>query len=501
MTPGTLHITLKRIDLLLAILMLAGFAVSAQEEDAGDFDAGFERTAKIVVMIKADYDGVDEFGAGIIFGRQKDRLLIATAWHVIHRGTMVPQKILVTFRSMPGKDFEARVLKNGGDNGLDLAVIAVDNLAGSGFKVCDVEFDCLRRKDEIKRRDSVYPVGNPSGVAWALTPDPDKISQLSKNDIVFQSSAISSGHSGGALLNKDAYLLGMITADQPPFGKALHIDSLTKHLKLWGFPVLLMPSLNSVLTPLHWYANIGDVEAIKNDLEVCGGGVAARDKRKSIPLHYAAHLGSIQAITILLKAGSDINAVDADGDTPLHWAMQAKKWEAAKYLTTAGAKLTIKNRDGRTPIHWAFKPDILKFFIDAGIDVNTQDSYGYTLLQAAAKSGDIDRINMLLKAGADVNLANEYGHTPLINAVENKDEQAMKIFLKAGAKVNVHGTFGNTPLMIATNRIWRTGVITLIKAGADIEALDEGGYTALGRASRNRNEEMVKLLISLGAKE
>ncbi len=494
-------IFIKKIIILVAVLWLACLPVLlfAQDEEE-DFDTEFEKTAQLIVMLRASYDGVEEFGSGIIFGRRKDQLLIATAWHILHRGALTPQKISVSFKKFPDKNFEGKLLQHGSENGLDLAVLEVGGLAAKGVNVCDISFDRLGITDELKRRDSVYPVGNPNGVGWAITPEPDKISEIKGNNIVFQSSSISSGHSGGALLNKDACLVGMIVADQPPFGRVLNIDSILKQVRRWNYPVQLMPVLDYQTNALHWFAYNGDVEGIKNVLEICGGNVNVKDEHESSPLHYAAGLGKVAAITMLLKSGANINAVDADGNTPLHYSLKEEKWETAKLLVKAGAKLTIKDHDGRIAAYWANKAEILKYFIDSGIDVNAPDNYGFTFLQNAAAAGDVERIKLLLKAGSKVNQANEYGATPLINAVKRQSEEAMNLLLKAGAHPNVKATFGITPLMTATIGQWKTGVITLLKAGADLNAIDDSGYTSLGLAISHGYPEMATLLRSLGAK-
>ncbi len=263
-------------------------------------------------MLRADYDGVQEFGAGIIFGRQKDRLLIATAYHILHKGLSKPAKFFITLRAMPDKFLEATLLKHSDEGGLDMAVLEVDSLAKQGLNVCSLSFDRLGNPAELKRRDSVYPVGNPNGVSWAIPPEADKVSQIAGDNIVFQSAFISSGHSGGGLLDKNATLVGMTTADQPPFGRVINIDAVLKQVKLWGYPVQLLNVLPEKGTPLHKAGEKGDLNAIKNILEICGGNVNATDDRNAIPLHYAAYKGSIDAILVLLKAGAEIDAQDAD---------------------------------------------------------------------------------------------------------------------------------------------------------------------------------------------
>lgn len=221
----------NRIILLLLYYFLAGISVAdAQDTDTNDeqqeteeFDKQFEKTTQIIVMIKADYGSTPEFGAGIIFSYGKDKVLIATAYHILHKGLLSADNISVSFKTNPDKSFKATVIKTPAADDIDLAVIEVDNLKKQDIDICALPFDYLADSASLKRRDSVYSVGNPNGVSWAIPPDPDRVAQVSGNNIVFQSTFISSGHSGGALLDKNGLITGMTVADEPPLGRAIDI--------------------------------------------------------------------------------------------------------------------------------------------------------------------------------------------------------------------------------------------------------------------------------------
>jgi hypothetical protein len=140
-------LTLHKLFYFFALAFLSSFASSAQQStEAYLFEKELEQTVQLIVMITVDYDGESSgVGAGIVFAREPDRILIVTASHVIQKGPTTAKNILVRFKSLPGKTFKATVLKqiNNGE-ALDLAVLSVSNLATQGVNACAFPFDRLR---------------------------------------------------------------------------------------------------------------------------------------------------------------------------------------------------------------------------------------------------------------------------------------------------------------------------------------------------------------------
>ncbi len=75
-------------------------------------------------------------------------------------------------------------------------------------------------------------------------------------------------------------------------------------------------------------------------------------------------------------------------------------------------------------------PEVITVLLKAGAEVNASADYGETpLMRAAEKNTNPEVITVLLKAGADVNAKNNGGKTALDYAKDNEDikgTQAMK---------------------------------------------------------------------------
>lgn len=67
------------------------------------------------------------------------------------------------------------------------------------------------------------------------------------------------------------------------------------------------------------------------------------------PLHEACNHGHFNAASILIKAGSDVNAKGFDQVTPLHDAALAGQLKLVKLLLSHGANPRAKNARGKIP--------------------------------------------------------------------------------------------------------------------------------------------------------
>lgn len=97
------------------------------------------------------------------------------------------------------------------------------------------------------------------------------------------------------------------------------------------------------------------------------------DEDGRIPLHYAASMGNIETLSVLLKAGggNEIDSVpvtDDSGSTALHFA--ASSGNTAFLLEVCDNNAVFaKAKDGRTPLHCALSKrhtEALKVILQAG---------------------------------------------------------------------------------------------------------------------------------------
>ncbi|MDR1274815.1 MAG: ankyrin repeat domain-containing protein [Candidatus Accumulibacter sp.] len=127
-----------------------------------------------------------------------------------------------------------------------------------------------------------------------------------------------------------------------------------------------------------------------------------------------------------------------------------------------------------------------------GMDVNTVDRAGDTLLIQAVRQDMPELVDFLLESRARLNSRNRFGETALTIAAFNGNIRDVKRLVEAGAEVNHYGW---PPLVYAALNGHADLIEYLLKSGAQIDAQAESGATALYAAARGGHLEAVKKLL------
>ncbi len=127
------------------------------------------------------------------------------------------------------------------------------------------------------------------------------------------------------------------------------------------------PGLGAGATPLMRAAKSGDVDVMRlliakganpralltnhTNALMLAAGLTWRDGGGAFPTRdRGTEAGAIDAITLLMADGLDVNAVNDAGDTAVHGAVQRGANDVIRFLAAHGAALDRKNRQGRAPL-------------------------------------------------------------------------------------------------------------------------------------------------------
>jgi cytohesin len=191
-------------------------------------------------------------------------------------------------------------------------------------------------------------------------------------------------------------------------------------------------------------------------------------------------------VRLLLDAGADVNAADADARTPLMLAATAD-W---------------RHQHGCMRPH-EHAVEVVRVLAERGADLEATDIEGRTALSLCAAAGDAERVNVIADAGADLDASDADGLTPLMWAARRGNTLALHAMIDRGADVRARDQGGRTALMwLSRGSIYQdTTLNALLDAGADLEARDDAGWTPVMHAAYYAStNSLVQALLAAGAK-
>ena len=190
-----------------------------------DDDLGLRAAENLVVMIDARFDQPTQ-GAGIVFAINNGYAYIVTAFHVVRQSGANGQTasgLKVRFRNDALTPLDAEHVK--ADRAGELAVIRV-KIDGPAF-----DFARLADMSRLKNGLPAYAIGQP-GKDWGVTYTPGPLSDVGATRLEIQSVYIQHGHSGGALIDQQGRIMGLINDTDGSTAGALRIDHVLDVLRL-----------------------------------------------------------------------------------------------------------------------------------------------------------------------------------------------------------------------------------------------------------------------------
>ncbi len=137
--------------------------------------------------------------------------------------------------------------------------------------------------------------------------------------------------------------------------RVLHVAGLLRESPESTVEKLLSSALDGLVAPVEFFGDAarGDVGRLESALQ-SGTDPNARDTRPlygngTTALNQAALHGQLDAVTVLLAAGAEIDARCFGGWTALNLAANHAHFDVVRTLLTAGADGTIANREGHRP--------------------------------------------------------------------------------------------------------------------------------------------------------
>ena len=241
------------------------------------------------------------------------------------------------------------------------------------------------------------------------------------------------------------------------------------------------------------------------------------------PLYYAAGMGDLPSLTLLIQARAAVNPVGTGGCTALTVAAENGATSCVQQLLQSKAHIDHQTSGGHTPL-WVSSSNgsmgVTTLLLKQRAAVNLPANDGCTALctavdqlthelticstGSASRKQRLQLMTELLRHKADPDSPNAGGFRPLNLAAQRVDVECMQQLLRAGAPINTIGVRGFTALQEASGGydadessskqdLRKASITLLLDADADPLLGADGG--ALGVASGVGSQRLVKLLL------
>jgi ankyrin repeat protein len=272
--------------------------------------------------------------------------------------------------------------------------------------------------------------------------------------------------------------------------------------------------------------------AISNDKDLTltkyfiskGLDIKSMDANGNNAFAYAAKGGNVEQMKAILDQGVQVSQqamiMAAQGGGGRRGGPSAPETglPVYQYLERVGVKPVTVSKSGQNALHYLVrKPgqgEIIKYFMDKGVDVNAADEDGMTpLMNAAASNRDTAIFVLLLPKIKNMNQANPQGQTALSLAVKGNTPQVISYLISKGADVKVLDRKGNNLVYYAMEGYGAGGErqpgggkpedldakLDLLKAkGLDVTLPQQNGNTLYHLAVAKNNLPLVQHLQTLG---
>lgn len=239
--------------------------------------------------------------------------------------------------------------------------------------------------------------------------------------------------------------------------------------------LIIQVSQNPTATRLE--ALLKKLERIPNPNSLVGGMSKGQRLNRLTPLHWVASRGLVEAARVLLARGAQVDMKpDLLCGPPVEFAIEGNHREMVGLLLEAGAAK-------ETALMAAIakdQPAMIELILNHGAGVNDVGNDGWTPLGYAARLGSPKAAELLLKQGADVNASGK--------DADGADDRETPLHHAAAGRLLAGGSREASRFLSV--------VTLLVKAGARIDALNAQGETPLDIAKEARATSLVRLLSS-----
>jgi len=216
--------------------------------------------------------------------------------------------------------------------------------------------------------------------------------------------------------------------------------------------------------------------------------------RRTEGLVEAAKYGCLEEVRLLLAEDVSANSTSPEGETALIAAAHSGGVRILPLLLSAGADPMATFRGETALCHGAQSSLVVQVFL--ANDLVPHAAGTCALLARLSGQGSALVVKRVIEAGVSLEEEDGFGRTPVLVATMKRNYPVMHTLLQAGANVRVKYPGVEIPITHLSDAI---GLCILVRFGADIEARDKRGMTTLIEAAHAGNEDVLEVAIAASA--
>ncbi len=225
---------------------------------------------------------------------------------------------------------------------------------------------------------------------------------------------------------------------------------------------------------------------------------------------YAARYGDLELIKLFAEFGADYQVTDYMGETPQYWLSKNKKFRPGivEYFEEIGLDFDQQSRLGITPLGaFAYNKRAMEMYElleDKGYDPGYIDGEGRDLfMRALTKNDNLDMLEKFYDMSEEPDVADNYGLSGVLLTVsdDGTSEKRLAFLEDKGFDLTITNDRGQTALhmLMANHEEEAEGYDALMARDFNINAVDNADNTPLMLALSAKDVGVIDTLLDAGA--
>jgi ankyrin repeat protein len=215
--------------------------------------------------------------------------------------------------------------------------------------------------------------------------------------------------------------------------------------------------------------------------------------------YMAELLKNLQIVKILID--KNVNIIGKTNKKLIHWICQYSIPEIIRYIIDKGVDLECQDNGGWRPIHFICRystPDMIKYIIDKGVDLACQTNDGWRPIHFICRYSTPEMIKYIIDKGVDLDCSQDNGWKPIHFICRHSTPEIIKYIIDKGVELECRNNDGWRPIHLICTYSTPEMIKYIINKGVDLECQTNTGWKPIHLICQYSTPDMVKYIIEKG---